>query len=206
MEGVWNAITSAAAAAFNSVKSVASGAIEGVKNTISTVRDTVGSVFDSVKTKISSVFDSVKTKVSTVFENVKTTVKNAIDKIRSFFNFSWSLPKIKLPHFSITGSFSLNPPSIPKFSVEWYKRGGIMTRPTVFGVNGASAMIGGEAGAEAILPLNEFWNRLRDYLARQSQPAAVTNNIYVTVDGGGADDETLANRIAARIVQAIENM
>ena len=72
-----------------------------------------------------------------------------------------SLPKIKLPHFKITGELSLKPPSVPKLSIEWYKDGGIMTRPTIFGFNGANLMAGGEAGAEAILPIE----KLKDYIA-----------------------------------------
>ena len=84
-------------------------------------------------------------------ENAKSIVKSGIDKLRSFFNFDWSLPKIKLPHFNISGSFSLNPPRIPSFSVDWYARGGVFNSPSIIGV--------GEAGQEAVMPLerNTGW-------------------------------------------------
>lgn len=84
-------------------------------------------------------------------ENAKSIVKNGIDKLRSFFNFDWSLPRIKLPHFNISGSFSLNPPRIPSFSVDWYARGGVFNSPSIIGV--------GEAGQEAVMPLerNTGW-------------------------------------------------
>ena len=72
-----------------------------------------------------------------------------------------------MPHFSVTGEFSLGPPpKIPKFGVEWYKDGGIMTEPTLFGMNGNNAMVGGEAGAEAILPLAELWKNMGGFIDR----------------------------------------
>ena len=85
------------------------------------------------------------------------TVKNAVDKIKGFFNFKWAFPKLKMPHFKISGS--MNPlnwfkDGVPKLGVEWYAKGGIMNRPTAFGMNGNNVMAGGEAGSEAILPLN----------------------------------------------------
>ncbi len=80
-------------------------------------------------------------------ENAKSIVKSGIDKLRSFFNFDWSLPRIKLPHFNISGSFSLNPPRIPSFSVDWYARGGVFNSPSIIGV--------GEAGQEAVMPLEQ---------------------------------------------------
>lgn len=84
-------------------------------------------------------------------DNAKNIVKSGIDKLRSFFNFDWSLPRIKLPHFNISGSFSLNPPRIPSFSVDWYARGGVFNSPSIIGV--------GEAGQEAVMPLerNTGW-------------------------------------------------
>ena len=165
---LWSKVTLTASNAWNSVKSKATSAFNSVK-----------SVIDSVKSKVSSVLDNVKSKFTSVFDNAKNIVRNAIDKIKGFFNFNWSLPKIKLPHFSISGKFSLNPPSIPKFSVDWYKDGGIFTKPTIFntpfGLKGV-----GEAGAEAVLPID----RLEGYISGAIEKAQNVVNL-----------QTLANAI-----------
>lgn len=139
---------------------------------------------------------------------VKSTISNAISTIKGYFNFSWSLPKIKLPHFKISGSFSLNPPSVPSFGVEWYKKGGIMTRPTMFGMNGTKAMVGGEAGAEAILPLDMLWSKLAQIMSNQNSNAKpeVNNYVTVTVNADNADADEIADTVAKRIVESIENM
>lgn len=101
-------------------------------------------------------------------DNAKSIVKSGIDKLRSFFNFDWSLPKIKLPHFNISGSFSLNPPRIPSFSVDWYARGGVFNSPSIIGV--------GEAGQEAVMPLerNTGWISILAQKLAERMPA---NNV-----------------------------
>ena len=97
-----------------------------------------------------------------------STCLPVVDKIKGFFNnMKISLPHIKLPHFKISGKLSISPPSVPKLSIEWYKEGGIMTSPTVFGMNGTSLMAGGEAGAEAILPLKGFYDNLEHILTNR---------------------------------------
>lgn len=99
-------------------------------------------------------FGSVSDKITGTFSKCQEKVRDIVDKIKSFFDFDWELPHIKLPHFSITGRFSLNPPSIPKIGVEWYAKGGVMTRPTAFGINPATGnmMAGGEAGRRPLPP------------------------------------------------------
>lgn len=101
-------------------------------------------------------------------DNAKNIVKSGIDKLRSFFNFDWSLPRIKLPHFNISGSFSLNPPRIPSFSVDWYARGGVFNSPSIIGV--------GEAGQEAVMPLerNTGWISILAQKLAERMPA---NNV-----------------------------
>jgi len=90
----------------------------------------LGELASSFKSK----FDDIKSKAGGMMDNVKDSIRNGIDRIKSFFNFNWSLPRIKMPHFNISGSFSLNPPSIPRFSVDWYDKGGIFSGPSVIGV------------------------------------------------------------------------
>ena len=117
---------------------------------------------DLARSIITALANSLIPAFTEIFEEVKAIVKKAIEKLKNMMKFEWSLPKLKMPHFSITGKFSLDPPSVPKLSVEWYKKGAVLTRPTVFGLNPVtgSAMVGGEAGAEAVAPISV----LQDYV------------------------------------------
>lgn len=206
---VWNAIKAACQLAFDNVKTVVANVISGVKTQFENIRNTVSNVFQSVWNTISGTFENVKSKVFEVFENVKNTISGAIETIKGFFKFDWELPKIKLPHFSISGSFSLNPPSIPTIGVDWYAKGGIMTRPTIFGINGNNIMAGGEAGAEAVLPLDTLWSKLGEFMQQRTQPEqsevnTYTINVYANFDSG--DDYEKGNRLAQIIVDKIKNM
>ena len=151
---------------FNSIKDKIMTPINNAKSkvtsTIESLRSSFSSKIESLRSKVSSIFTSIKDKITQPIETAKTKVKNVVDAIKGFFSgLKLSLPNIKLPHFKVTGKLSIDPPSVPHLSIEWYKNGGIMTRPTIFGVNGSSLMAGGEAGAEAILPIE----KLRDYIA-----------------------------------------
>ena len=172
---VWNAIKEFITATLNNIRNTASSVWNSIKTTITTivnaVKTTVSNVWNAIKTATSNVWSAVKSKTVSTWNAIKIAIVNpvqkardmvkaAIDKMRSFFDFTWSLPHLKLPHVSIWGHFSLAPPSTPHFSVDWYKEGGIMTKPTMFGINGSSIMAGGEAGAEAILPLKGFYDQL----------------------------------------------
>lgn len=189
------------------IKGVAAAAIEGVKGyytagytfidnltggKLTAIKDKISTKMSEARAKVSEILESIKSAFNEKMESAKSIVSGAIEKIKSFFNFSWSLPKLKLPHFSISGSFSLNPPSVPKFGIEWYKDGGIMTNPTAFGVNPATGntMVGGEAGAEAIVPLSQLWDKMRNIIkgimSEGNQSGAVGNALV-----------TLGERISA---------
>lgn len=147
-------------------------------NIINTVRDKMNSAFSTIQGVLNKILD----KFTTIWDNAKNVVSGAIEKIKGFFNFKWELPKIKLPHFSISGKFSLNPPQIPKFSVSWYQMGGVFDDPTLFGYGGKIGGLG-ENGAEAIVPLekNTYWlDRIADMLASKM---GGSTPIVLEVDG-----------------------
>lgn len=142
---------------FNNIRDKGNAAIENLKNT-------TASRFSEMGNTIRDKFSGIAGNVADTFSKCRDTIHSIIEKIKGFFHFEWKLPHIKLPHFKIDGSFSLDPPSIPHFGVEWYAKGGVMTRPTAFGVNPATGniMAGGEAGAEAVAPIAV----LQDYIRR----------------------------------------
>ena len=147
------------------------------------IKQTVSNVCSAIGNTVSNIFNGIKTTISNVMEGAKTVVKNCIDKIKGFFKFEWSLPKLKMPHISITGKFSLSPLRVPKFGISWYQKGGVFDNTTLFGYG--NGLIGGlgENGAEAVVPLekNTQWlDRIANMLVEKqggNQP------IYLTVDG-----------------------
>lgn len=175
---------------------------DGVVNTVNNLKQKVTDVWNNIKTVTTNAFNSVKNTVTTIWNGIKNAitnpiqtavnfVKSAIDKIRSFFSgLKIQLPHIKLPHFRLTGSFSLMPPSIPHLSIDWYKNGGIFTNPTIFPSSGIGV---GEAGAEAVLPLKKLWEEMDKRFDTQG----VVINVYGTP---GMDVNELAERVQARLV------
>lgn len=201
-----DAMKSAYDSAGGGIKGVVAGAMAGVQSTFSGVMSTVDSLtggklsaiqnsftnkLNAAKSTVTGILDSIKSAFSEKLEAAKNVVSGAIEKIKGFFNFSWSLPKLKLPHFSISGKFSLNPPSVPSFGIDWYKDGGIMTNPTAFGFNPntGNTMVGGEAGAEAIVPLTQLWEKMTSIIKSviaESQNGGAGNALSALVDKVGA--------------------
>lgn len=181
---VFNAIKSVASTVWNGIKSAISTVVDGIKSKVSSVfnavKSTVTSVFNGIKSTTTSVWNGIKSAIITPIEAAKNTIKGIVDKITGFFSgMKISLPHIKLPHFSISGKLSIAPPSVPHLSIDWYKEGGIMTKPTLFGMNGMNLMAGGEAGAEAILPLKNFYNQLENILSNRLNTSAMEQYLAI---------------------------
>jgi tape measure domain-containing protein len=158
VSGAWNGIKSVTSSVFNAVKSVVSSVWNGIKSTVSGavngVKSTVSSVWNAIKSVTSSAWNGIKSAISGPINAAKDAVARGISAIKSLFNFHISWPHIPLPHFSISGKFNPLKGQIPHIGVSWYAKGGIMTKPTMFASNGNNISVGGEAGPEAVLPLN----------------------------------------------------
>ena len=228
--GIWNTIVSTVTAQINAVKTVVTTVFNAIKTTATTIwngiKTAISTVVDGIKSKVSSAFESVKNTATNLFNGIKSTatsvwngIKTAIvtpieaarDKIRSaldavsgfFSGLKLQLPHIKLPHFRVSGTLSISPPSVPHLSIDWYKEGGIMTKPTVFGMNGSALMAGGEAGSEAILPLSGFYKQLEAMLDNKLNMHNVEKYLAVIAANSGKgiylDDGTLVGRLLPAI-------
>lgn len=144
------------------------GFFQNFDDNVAKVKEGVTQKFNDIKSSAIGIFDDIKNGIKEKIECARDKVKGAVDAIKGFFDFQWSLPKIKLPHFSVTGKFGLNPPSIPRFNVEWYAKGGILNRPTIFGTNGDNLMGGGEAGPEAVMPISLLKQYIRDEIQQNN--------------------------------------
>ena len=143
-----------------------SGSLQAFNSVVGITTRNMSSGFTSAKNTIFSVFDAIGNKISSVMNMASSIVSSGINKIKGSFNFSWSLPKLKLPHFSVSGKFSLNPPSIPKFGVDWYAKamdkGMILNSPTIFGMNSnGQPMGGGEVGSETVVGTNSLMDMIK---------------------------------------------
>lgn len=163
------------------IKGIAAAAIEGVKGSytagftfidnltggkLTDIRDKFQEKMSSAKDTVSSTLDSIKSVFTSKLEAARAAVSGAIEKIRGIFDFSWKLPELKLPHIKVNGGeapFGIaGKGSLPSFDIQWYKDGGILTGPTIFGAMGGNLLGGGEAGAEAVLPLSELWKQIAE--------------------------------------------
>ena len=160
------------------VEEMKTKAVESFNN----LKEGIANRVEAIKSSVAEKFNAIKQKILTPIQNAKDKVKEMIGKIRSFFNFTWSLPKLKMPHLKITGEFSISPPKVPKFSVDWYARGGVFDKPTLFTSGGRLGGLG-EAGAEAIVPLENNTQWLDKIADRLSDKLGGGRNIVLQVDG-----------------------
>ena len=205
----WNGIKNAIGSVLNGIKTTVSTIWNGIKNSISTVvngiKSTVSTAFSSIKNTATSMWNSIKTAITTPITNAKNTVSNMIEAIKSKFGFSWSLPKLKLPHLSISGGFSIAPPSVPHFSISWYKKamdgGMILNSPTVFGMKGNNLLAGGEAGSETVVGTYSLMDMIQRAVAGVSHAMTVNyGGVTINVYGAeGQDISALADEIEDHI-------
>ena len=205
---VFNAIKSTATSVWNAIKTAVTTPVNAIKSTVTTVlnsvKSTVSSIFNGIKSTATSVWNGIKTAITTPIEAAKNKVKSVVDAIKGFFSgMKISLPHIKLPHFKVSGKLSIAPPSVPHLSIDWYKEGGIMTSPTIFGMNGSSLMAGGEAGAEAILPLAGFYKQLEAMISSHLNTSAMEKYLAVIADNSSKgiylEDGTLVGHLLPAI-------
>ena len=193
-----NAIKTTVTNVWNAIKSTVTNSVDAIKNGIS-------SGFETARNTVSNIFNNIKNGISNSINSAKNAVSNAVNAIRNKFNFSWSLPKLKMPHLSISGSFSINPPSVPHFSISWYKKamedGLIMNAPTIFGMKGNQLLAGGEAGSETVVGTQSLMEMIRNAVGSMAEGTTinyggVSINLYAQPN---QDIRALADEIEYRI-------
>ena len=164
--------------AWEAIKGIFSSIWNGIKGIVSNVWNAIKSIFsnnlNAIKSSVSTVFNGVKAVIQNTINGAKNIVKSGLDAIKNFFSkLKLKFPSIKLPHFSIKGSFSLKPPSVPKLSVDWYakamKNAMLLNQPTIFGVNpNGNLMGGGEAGQEVVAGSSTLMAMIRNAVQNEN--------------------------------------
>lgn len=190
ISNVFSAISSTISSVLNSIRSIFSSVWNGIRSTVSGVingiRSTISSGMSAAFSAVSGVLSSISSKFSSIFDTCSSIVSGAINTIKGIMNFSWSLPHLNLPHISISGSFSLSPPSVPHFSISWYKKamedGMIMNSPTIFGFDSKSNqfLAGGEAGSETVVGTESLSNMIKGAVTAEN--SALENKLGQVLD------------------------
>ncbi|HFI0667928.1 TPA: phage tail tape measure protein [Streptococcus suis] len=205
ISNVLSAISSVISSIWSAIQSTISSVMSAIGSTVSTIwngiSSTVSNILNGISNTVSSVWNGVKNTISSAINGARDAVSNAINAIKNLFNFQIRWPHIPLPHFRVSGS--ANPldwlkGGIPRISIDWYAKGGILTKPTAFGVNGNSLMVGGEAGKEAVLPLNE---QTLGAIGRGIAKTMTSNlpTIHITITGNTVREETDFHRLAEMV-------
>ena len=179
----------------NTAKNTTTNIANGIKNGVT-------GAWSGITTTVSNVWEGVKNSITGPIETARDIVRNAIESIKSYFNINLQFPHIKLPHFGISGGFSLDPPSVPHFTIDWYKKGAIFTKPTLF--NTPFGMKGvGEAGAEAVLPIEKLSSIIAEALKENSDTGV--GGVTVTGNSFYVREESDIDKIARELYRLIES-
>lgn len=196
---VWDAMKKTATDSFSAIKRAYDEHGGGLKGAVSATMEAIKQYYSAGYNFIDNLtggkLSAIRDKVSSTFDSIKEKVRSAIDYIKGLFNFSWSLPHIELPHFSVSGRFSLNPPQIPQFSVQWYKKAMsdayMLNGATIFGQSGGQLLGGGEAGSEMIIGTNKLMSMIA-----QAKGGTTTYNNQFVINGADRDPQELAQEIS----------
>ena len=210
LSNIWNTISSTASSIWNGISSTLSGIWNGISSTVSSVfngiSSTISGIWNGISSTASGIWNGIKDTIGGAINGAKDLVSNAINAIKGFFNFQFKWPHIPLPHFHVSGSINpldwIKGKGLPSFGIEWYAKGGILTRPTAFGMNGGNMMVGGEAGKEAVLPLNERnLSAIGRGIAQTMDPQGTVININISdnIIREEADIEKIANKVSQKI-------
>lgn len=196
---IWNGIKDTISRIWENIKTAVQGAVDSVRSKVETA-------FHSVKDTATRVWNSIKDAITGPIEKARDIVGRAVDAIKDKFNnMKLKFPDIKLPHFSVTGKFSIDPPSVPHFSIKWYKEGGILTKPMIFGMNGLNLMAGGEAGPEAILPLDNLYRELDRMLSEHDNNRVMERYLAIIAQNSSKGIYLEDGTLVGHLVPAIDN-
>lgn len=206
LSNIWNTIKNTASNVWNGIKNSITGPLNAAKNSATNIahgiKSGVTGAWSGITTTVSNVWEGVKNSITGPIETARDIVRNAIESIKSYFNVHLQFPHIKLPHFGISGGFSLDPPQVPHFTIDWYKKGAIFTKPTLF--NTPFGMKGvGEAGAEAVLPIEKLSSIIAEAL-RQNNDTALAG-VTVTGNTFNVREESDIDKIARELYRLIES-
>ena len=204
---VWDAMKKTVSDSMTAIKQKYDEHGGGIKGAVAASMEAVKQYytagFNFINNLTGGKLDAIKEKVSSTFDNIKNKIKSAIDSIKNLFNFNWSLPNIKLPHFNVSGSFSLNPPSVPSFGISWYKKAMsdayMLNGATIFGASGGNLLGGGEAGSEMIIGTN----KLMQMIAQAKGGETIINNTF-EINGTNRDPRELADEISYYINMSLQ--